>query len=61
MGGSHLRGLDVNGKVTLKLTVEKDFENVECTQLADQWRDPVDSILNPERAEFRDQRRIIKR
>lgn len=56
-----MRGLDVNGKVTLKLTVEKDFENVECTQLADQWRDPVDSILNPERAEFRDQRRIIKR
>jgi len=39
MGGNHLRGLDVNGKVILKLTVKRDFENVDCTQLADQWRD----------------------
>jgi len=52
MGGNHLRGLDANEKVILQLAVEKDFENVECTQLADQWRDTVDSILNPERAEF---------
>ena len=36
MEGNHLRGLDVNGKVIKKLTVERDFENVNCTQLADQ-------------------------
>ena len=45
----------MNGKVILKLIVGRDFENVDCTQLADQWRDSVDSILNPVRTEFHDQ------